>query len=260
MTSAPHLVVFTGSGISAESGIQTFRASDGLWEDHPVEEVATPQGWRQDPERVLAFYNQRRDQIRRAKPNAAHKALAALEQEGFRVSVVTQNIDDLHERAGSRHVLHLHGEILKARSSVDARLRYPLPKGGIRLGEVCDKGSQLRPDVVWFGEAVPLFEEACELVSQADFLLVVGTSLAVMPAASSAGPWLTWRCARSGGAPHPHPVEGARQRAHGGGQGEGGHCRVRHRPRGMPEHRRRRRRADARRAVLQPLVCSHQPL
>ncbi|BCA90731.1 MAG TPA: NAD-dependent deacylase [Halomonas sp.] len=184
MTSAPHLVVFTGSGISAESGIQTFRASDGLWEDHPVEEVATPQGWRQDPERVLAFYNQRRDQIRRAKPNAAHKALAALEQDGFKVSVITQNIDDLHERAGSRHVLHLHGEILKARSSVDARLRYPLSKGGIALGDVCDKGSQLRPDVVWFGEAVPLFEEACELVSQADFLLVVGTSLAVMPAAS----------------------------------------------------------------------------
>lgn len=184
MTSAPHLVVFTGSGISAESGIQTFRASDGLWEDHPVEEVATPQGWRQDPERVLAFYNQRREQIRRAKPNAAHKALAALEQDGFKVSVITQNIDDLHERAGSRHVLHLHGEILKARSSVDARLRYPLLKGGIALGDVCDKGSQLRPDVVWFGEAVPLFEEACELVSQADFLLVVGTSLAVMPAAS----------------------------------------------------------------------------
>lgn len=184
MTSAPHLVVFTGSGISVESGIQTFRASDGLWEDHPVEEVATPQGWRQDPERVLAFYNQRREQIRRAKPNAAHKALAALEQDGFKVSVITQNIDDLHERAGSRHVLHLHGEILKARSSVDARLRYPLSKGGIALGDVCDKGSQLRPDVVWFGEAVPLFEEACELVSQADFLLVVGTSLAVMPAAS----------------------------------------------------------------------------
>ncbi|MGA4492737.1 SIR2 family NAD-dependent protein deacylase [Vreelandella venusta] len=184
MTAPPHLVVFTGSGISAESGIKTFRASDGLWEDHPIEEVATPAGWRRDPQRVLEFYNLRREQIRKAKPNAAHKALAALEKDGFKVSVVTQNIDDLHERAGSRDVLHLHGEILKARSSVDARLHYPLLKGGIALGDVCDKGSQLRPDVVWFGEAVPLFEDACELVSQADFLLVVGTSLAVMPAAS----------------------------------------------------------------------------
>ncbi|SNY97237.1 SIR2 family NAD-dependent protein deacylase [Halomonas sp. hl-4] len=184
MTAAPHLVVFTGSGISVESGIKTFRASDGLWEEYPVEEVATPEGWRHDPERVLGFYNQRREQIRRAKPNAAHKALAALEQDGFKVSVVTQNIDDLHERAGSRNVLHLHGEILKARSSVDPRLRYPLTKGGIALGDVCDKGSQLRPDVVWFGESVPLFEDACEIASQADFFLVVGTSLAVMPAAS----------------------------------------------------------------------------
>ena len=184
MAASPHLVVFTGSGMSAESGIKTFRASDGLWENHPVEEVATPQGWKRNPQQVLDFYNQRREQIRRAKPNAAHKALAALEQSGFDVSIITQNIDDLHERAGSRHVLHLHGEILKARSSVDEPMRYPLPKGGIELGNVCDKGSQLRPDVVWFGEAVPLFAEACELVSQADFLLVVGTSLAVMPAAS----------------------------------------------------------------------------
>ncbi|WP_252109674.1 MULTISPECIES: NAD-dependent deacylase [unclassified Halomonas] len=179
----PHLVVFTGSGISVESGIKTFRASDGLWEEHPVEQVATFDGFRADPERVLTFYNQRRAQIRRAQPNAAHKALAALEQEGFRVSIITQNIDDLHERAGSRSVLHLHGEILKARSSVDASLRYPV-SGDIALGDVCDKGSQLRPDVVWFGESVPLFEQACALASQADFFLVVGTSLAVMPAAS----------------------------------------------------------------------------
>lgn len=184
MTKPYHLVVFTGSGISAESGIKTFRASDGLWEDHPVEEVATPEGWRHDPERVLAFYNQRRDQIRKAKPNAAHKALAALEREGFKVSIITQNIDDLHERAGSRDVTHLHGEILNARSSIDAGMRYPLAKNNIALGDLCDKGSQLRPDVVWFGEAVPRFTEACELASQADFLLVVGTSLAVMPAAS----------------------------------------------------------------------------
>ncbi|NOG31944.1 NAD-dependent deacylase [Halomonas sp. TBZ9] len=181
---APHLVVFTGSGISAESGIKTFRASDGLWDNHPVEDVATPSAWRRDPQRVLDFYNQRREQVRKARPNAAHKALAALEQAGFQVSVITQNIDDLHERAGSRHVLHLHGEILNARSSVDNRMRYPLPKGGIRIGDLCDMGSQLRPDVVWFGESVPLFPEACDIVSEADFLLVVGTSLAVMPAAS----------------------------------------------------------------------------
>ncbi len=181
---APHLVVFTGAGISAESGIQTFRAEDGLWANHPVEEVATPRAWRRDPEKVLAFYNQRRDQVRRARPNAAHKALAALEKQGFRVSIVTQNIDDLHERAGSRQVLHLHGEILKARSTVDRRMHYPLPRGGIELGDICDKGSQLRPDVVWFGEEVPHFLDACELVSEADLLLVVGTSLAVMPAAS----------------------------------------------------------------------------
>ncbi len=180
----PHLVVFTGSGISAESGIQTFRASDGLWADHPIEQVATPEAWRRDPRRVLEFYNIRRAQVRRARPNAAHKALAELEKKGFRVSIITQNIDDLHERAGSRNVLHLHGEILKARSTVDARMQYRLPRGGIELGDICDKGSQLRPDVVWFGESVPHFGEACEIVGEADLLLVVGTSLAVMPAAS----------------------------------------------------------------------------
>ncbi|SEL60183.1 SIR2 family NAD-dependent protein deacylase [Halomonas daqiaonensis] len=180
----PHLVVFTGAGISAESGIQTFRASDGLWADHAIEDVATPDAWRRDPERVLRFYDMRRDQVRRANPNAAHEALAALEKQGFRVSIITQNIDDLHERAGSRHVLHLHGEIVKARSSVDPRMHYPLPCGGIALGDLCDKGSQLRPDVVWFGESVPHFGAACEIAGQADLLLVVGTSLAVMPAAS----------------------------------------------------------------------------
>ena len=181
--SRPHLVVLTGAGISAESGIQTFRASDGLWEEHPIEAVATPEGFARDPARVLRFYDARREQVRRAAPNAAHRALAELEQAGIRVSIVTQNIDDLHERAGSTEVLHLHGDILMARSSVDPRLRYPLPRGGIRLGDVCDKGSQLRPDVVWFGEAVPRYAEACELVAEADLLLVVGTSLAVMPAA-----------------------------------------------------------------------------
>ncbi|GAB2729910.1 SIR2 family NAD-dependent protein deacylase [Halomonas garicola] len=184
MSKAPHLVVFSGSGISVESGIKTFRASDGLWEEHNVQDVATPEGFERDPALVLEFYNRRREQVRKAQPNAAHRALAELEAAGFRVSVITQNIDDLHERAGSQQVLHLHGEILNARSSVDERMRYPLAKGGIALGDLCDKGSQLRPDVVWFGEAVPLFEEACALVAEADFLLVVGTSLAVMPAAT----------------------------------------------------------------------------
>lgn len=179
----PHLVVFTGAGISAESGIQTFRADDGLWADYRIEDVATPDAWERDPQTVLHFYDQRRDQIRHAKPNAAHKALAKLEKKGFQVSVITQNIDDLHERAGSTDVLHLHGEILKARSSVDERMRYPIPRGGIHMGDVCDKGSQLRPDVVWFGEAVPRYAEACEIAATADLLLVVGTSLAVMPAA-----------------------------------------------------------------------------
>lgn len=178
----PHLVVLTGAGISAESGLKTFRASDGLWEEHRVEDVATPEAWVRDPELVLRFYNQRRAQVRRARPNAAHKALAGLERDGFRVSIITQNIDDLHERAGSRDVLHLHGEILMARSTVDSRMRYPVHRGDIVLGDVCDKGSQLRPDVVWFGEAVPHYADACEIVEQADLLLVVGTSLAVMPA------------------------------------------------------------------------------
>ncbi|GAA3910853.1 NAD-dependent deacylase [Halomonas cibimaris] len=181
---APHLVVLSGSGISVESGIETFRASDGLWENHAVEDVATPEAFARDPETVLAFYNRRREQMRAARPNAAHRAIAELETAGFRVSVITQNIDDLHERAGSKSVLHLHGELINARSSVDERMRYPLAKGGIALGDLCDKGSQLRPDVVWFGEAVPLFGEACALVEAADFLLVVGTSLAVVPAAT----------------------------------------------------------------------------
>ena len=180
---APHLVVLTGAGISAESGIRTFRASDGLWEEHSIEAVATPEGFARDPERVLRFYDERREQVRRAEPNAAHRALAELEQAGIRVSIVTQNIDDLHERAGSRGMLHLHGDILMARSSVDDTLRYPLRSGGIRLGDVCDKGSQLRPDVVWFGESVPRYGDACDIVAEADMLLVVGTSLAVMPAA-----------------------------------------------------------------------------
>ncbi|SFH30072.1 SIR2 family NAD-dependent protein deacylase [Modicisalibacter xianhensis] len=181
--SQPRLVVLTGAGISAESGLKTFRDGDGLWENHAIEDVATPEAWVRDPELVLRFYDERRTQVRRAKPNPAHHALAELEQAGFDVRIVTQNIDDLHERAGSRDVLHLHGEILKARSSIDPRLLYPLPRGGIKLGDLCDKGSQLRPHVVWFGEAVPTYPHACDIVAEADLLLVVGTSLSVMPAA-----------------------------------------------------------------------------
>ncbi len=176
------LVVLTGAGISAESGLKTFRDGDGLWENHAIQDVATPEGWQRDPALVLRFYDERRAQVRRAKPNPAHCALAELEAD-FDVSIITQNIDDLHERAGSKRVVHLHGEVLRARSSADPRLVYPLPRGGIKLGDLCDKGSQLRPDVVWFGEAVPAYGDACDIVTQADLLLVVGTSLAVMPAA-----------------------------------------------------------------------------
>ncbi|MGC3871817.1 SIR2 family NAD-dependent protein deacylase [Halomonas sp. GXIMD04776] len=183
MNSKARLVVLTGAGISAESGLKTFRDGDGLWENHAIEDVATPEGWQRDPELVLRFYNERRDQVRRAKPNPAHRALAELEAAGFNVCIVTQNIDDLHERAGSKDVVHLHGEVLKARSNADPRLVYPLTRGDIKLGDLCDKGSQLRPDVVWFGEAVPAYGQACDIVAEADLLLVVGTSLAVMPAA-----------------------------------------------------------------------------
>ncbi|WP_148252745.1 SIR2 family NAD-dependent protein deacylase [Aidingimonas lacisalsi] len=182
--SSPHLVVLTGAGISAESGLKTFRANEGLWENHRIEDVATPEAFARNPEQVLRFYNERREQVRRAVPNPAHLALAELERHGFRVSIVTQNIDDLHERAGSRNVLHLHGDILVARSSSDPALRYPLTHGDIQLGDRCEKGSQLRPDVVWFGEPVPAYGAACDIVAAADLVLVIGTSLAVMPAAA----------------------------------------------------------------------------
>ncbi|MFC0267266.1 SIR2 family NAD-dependent protein deacylase [Kushneria aurantia] len=176
------LVVLTGAGISAESGIKTFRDGDGLWENHRVEDVATPEAWARDPHTVLKFYNQRRAQMRAANPNAAHLALAELAQD-FRVSIITQNIDDLHERAGSRDVLHLHGELLKARSTRDPRLVYRLDDDqNIDMGDHCDSGSQLRPHVVWFGENVPLYATACDIVAEADLLLIVGTSLAVTPA------------------------------------------------------------------------------
>jgi len=177
-----HIVIFTGAGISAESGLQTFRDSNGLWEEFLVEEVATPAAWEKDHKKVLHFYNLRRHQVRLAQPNAAHLALVKLEQY-FKVSIITQNIDDLHERAGSTDTLHLHGEIMKSRSSVDDQLLYNLGDKDTSLGDCCEKGSQLRPHVVWFGESVPEFEPACKLAKQADLLLVIGTSLQVYPAA-----------------------------------------------------------------------------
>lgn len=176
------VVVFTGAGISAESGIKTFRAADGLWEEHCVGDVATPEAWQRDPDLVLRFYNERRRGVVSAQPNAAHIALAKFEQFAD-VKIITQNIDDLHERAGSTHVLHLHGEIMKARSTLDDAL-YDTHGNDIARGDLCPRGAQLRPHVVWFGEAVPMMEPAIELTVQADIFLVVGTSLAVYPAAS----------------------------------------------------------------------------
>ncbi|PST82993.1 NAD-dependent protein deacylase [Pedobacter yulinensis] len=176
------LVVLTGAGISAESGLKTFRDSDGLWEGHRVEEVATPAAWLQDPEKVQRFYNERREQVRQAEPNQAHSLLAAL-QEYFEVHIITQNVDDLHERAGSRNVLHLHGLITIARSTCNPDLLYPVGPEGISMGNLCSLGSQLRPHIVWFGEQVPMIVPAAELCSRADIFAVIGTSLAVYPAA-----------------------------------------------------------------------------
>ena len=178
-----NIVVFTGAGISAESGLKTFRAADGLWEEHRIEDVATPEAWRRDPELVLRFYNERRRGVLAAQPNAAHRVLAEL-QANANVQIVTQNIDDLHERAGSSDVLHLHGEIMKSRSSIDEHRLYNTQGEDICIGDLCELGSQLRPHVVWFGEAVPMMERAIELTMRADIFIVVGTSLAVYPAAS----------------------------------------------------------------------------
>ncbi len=175
------LVVLTGAGISAESGLQTFRDSDGLWEGYRVEEVATIQAWRKDPELVLEFYNMRRRSVLSAIPNAAHTGLAALEKD-FEVTIITQNIDDLHERAGSSKVVHLHGEILKMRSEANHQQVIPIT-GDIRLGDRAEDGHQLRPHIVWFGEPVPMMETAIPLVKMADIFVVVGTSLVVYPAA-----------------------------------------------------------------------------
>lgn len=175
------LVVLTGAGISAESGLKTFRDSDGLWEGYNIEDVATPGAWRKNPKLVLEFYNYRRKNVTDATPNAAHYGLAELEND-FDVTIITQNIDDLHERAGSTNILHLHGEIFKMRSEKDEHLIYPI-KGDIHLGDVADDGAQLRPHIVWFQEPVPMIEEAVPVVHAADIFVVVGTSLVVYPAA-----------------------------------------------------------------------------
>jgi NAD-dependent deacetylase len=176
------IVVLSGAGISAESGIPTFRDSNGLWEGYDVMEVATPEGWHRNPALVLDFYNQRRKKALEVKPNAGHLALVELEKY-FDVVVVTQNVDNLHERAGSSNVLHLHGELFKSRSTIDESLIYDIDGWELKLGDKCEKGSQLRPHIVWFGEMVPMMELAIEEVATADILLVVGTSLLVYPAA-----------------------------------------------------------------------------
>lgn len=182
MSTSPKIVILTGAGISAESGLRTFRDSDGLWENYAIEDVATPEGWERNPKLVLEFYNQRRRDVQAAQPNAAHLACAQL-QEKFETVVITQNIDDLHERAGSKHVLHLHGEIVKARSS-----RNPLEivphTGDILPNDRSADGTPLRPHVVWFGEAVPMMDAAAAETRTATHLIVVGTSLRVYPAAS----------------------------------------------------------------------------
>lgn len=176
------LVVLTGAGISAESGIQTFRDSNGLWENHRVEDVASPEGFQRNPALVLDFYNQRRRQAREVQPNAAHQALAAFEKEkGWRVQIITQNVDTLHERAGSRHVLHLHGRLDQSRSVLTNKI-YDC-EGDIQWGDKCPDGGQLRPHIVWFGEMVPAIEEAAALTEKANAVLIVGTSLQVYPAA-----------------------------------------------------------------------------
>ncbi|MBL7559812.1 NAD-dependent deacylase [Olleya sp. YSTF-M6] len=177
-----HLVVLTGAGMSAESGIKTFRGADGLWEGHDVMQVASPEGFKTNPELVLEFYNQRRRQLLTVNPNQAHIDLATLEKH-FKVTIVTQNIDDLHERAGSTNVIHLHGELLKARSIKDETIILDW-KEDLNLGDLDKNGNQLRPHIVWFGEAVPLIDTAVDICATADLLLIIGTSLQVYPAAS----------------------------------------------------------------------------
>lgn len=176
------IVVLTGAGVSAESGLKTFRDANGLWEGHNVMEVASPEGFSADPALVLDFYNQRRRQLLGATPNKAHTALVLLE-DGFHVDIVTQNVDDLHERAGSTSILHIHGELFKVRSTIKEQLVLPWKKD-LCIGDLCEYGSQLRPHIVWFGEQVPLLEEAAKITQRADMLIIIGTSMQVYPAAS----------------------------------------------------------------------------
>ena len=177
--------VLTGAGISAESGLKTFREAGGLWEGHDVQKVATPEAWEEDPRMVLDFYNQRRRQLMEVQPNEAHRAIAELE-EHYHVDVITQNVDDLHERGGSSNIVHLHGELLKVRSVDHPYLIYNWQKD-LHLGDTCEKGSQLRPHIVWFGEAVPKLGTAANLVAAAEIILIVGTSMQVYPAAGLVG-------------------------------------------------------------------------
>jgi NAD-dependent deacetylase len=178
------LVVFSGAGMSAESGIDTFRDSGGLWENHRIEDVATPEAFKRNPVKVLEFYNMRFKQLKTVEPNEAHLAIARLEKEGkYDISVVTQNVDDLHERAGSTKVCHLHGELTKCRSSGNESYIAEMPLEGLKLGSLCPSGFQLRPNIVWFGEIVPAMDLAIDIVTQSDVLLIIGTSLNVYPAA-----------------------------------------------------------------------------
>jgi len=176
------LLVLTGAGMSQESGIRTFRDNGGLWEEHDVSQVATPQAWAKNPALVTRFYNERRKQLFETKPNEGHLGLADLEK-FFEVQIITQNVDDLHEQAGSTQVLHLHGELKKVRSSVDPKLIYTLDHWEVKMGDLCEKGSQLRPHIVWFGEEVPAIAQAIPLVEKADIMAIIGTSLNVYPAA-----------------------------------------------------------------------------
>lgn len=176
------LVVLTGAGISAESGISTFRDHGGLWDNHRIEDVATPEAWRKDQELVLEFYNQRRKQAESVKPNSAHYALAELEKQ-YDVSIITQNVDNLHEVAGSSKVVHLHGELFKSRSTKNPELVYEMKSWELKTGDFCELGSQLRPHIVWFGEDVPMMDVAMDITEEADIFVVIGTSLAVYPAA-----------------------------------------------------------------------------
>jgi NAD-dependent deacetylase len=176
------LVILTGAGMSSESGIKTFRDSGGLWEEYDVMEVATPEAWYNNRDLVLRFYNERRRQLKEARPNKGHTTLAALENH-FEVQIITQNIDNLHERAGSTRILHLHGELTKARSTTDPSLLYNIGYKDINAGDLCEKGSQLRPHVVWFGEEVPMMDEAIQITKKADIFVVIGSSLNVYPAA-----------------------------------------------------------------------------